>query len=110
MQGQADGYSAAGRMPVRGMRAGPAWSFHVRAHLGMRSAGMEKENREEWAMSQNGGRLFFASDYMEGAHPDILKRLMDTNMEKSAGYGLDEYTESAKDKIREACGAPGAEV
>ena len=47
---------------------------------------------------------------MEGAHPDILKRLMDTNMEKSAGYGLDEYSESAKDKIREACGAPGAEV
>ena len=55
-------------------------------------------------------KLSFSSDYMEGAHPDILKRLMDTNMEKSAGYGLDEYTESAKDKIREACGAPGAEV
>jgi len=55
-------------------------------------------------------KLSFSSDYMEGAHPDILKRLMDTNMEKSAGYGLDEYSESAKDKIREACGAPGAEV
>ena len=35
---------------------------------------------------------------------------MDTNMEKSAGYGLDEYTESAKNKIREACSAPDAEV
>lgn len=58
----------------------------------------------------NINKLSFSSDYMEGAHPDILKRLMDTNMEKSAGYGLDEYTESAKDKIREACGAPGAEV
>lgn len=55
-------------------------------------------------------KLSFSSDYMEGAHPDILKRLTDTNMEKSAGYGLDEYSESAKDKIREACGAPGAEV
>ncbi len=55
-------------------------------------------------------KLSFSSDYMEGAHPDILKRLMDTNMEKSAGYGLDEYSESAKDKIREVCGAPGAEV
>ncbi|MCR5025064.1 MAG: aminotransferase class V-fold PLP-dependent enzyme [Lachnospiraceae bacterium] len=58
----------------------------------------------------NENKLSFSSDYMEGAHPDILKRLMDTNMEKSAGYGLDEYTESAKEKIREACGAPDADV
>ena len=58
----------------------------------------------------NEHKLSFSSDYMEDAHPDILKRLMDTNMEKSAGYGLDEYTESAKEKIREACGAPDADV
>ena len=37
----------------------------------------------------NTGRLSFASDYMEGAHPLILQRLMETNLEKSAGYGLD---------------------
>ena len=55
-------------------------------------------------------RLFFASDYMEGAHPAILKRLVDTNMEHSVGYGLDEYSESARQKIREACDAPEAEV
>ena len=35
-------------------------------------------------------KLFFASDYMEGAHPLILKRLMETNLVHSAGYGTDE--------------------
>ena len=55
-------------------------------------------------------RLSFASDYMEGAHPLILERLMETNLEKTAGYGLDEYSESAREKIREACGTPEADV
>ena len=55
-------------------------------------------------------RLFFASDYMEGAHPAIMKRLAETNMEHTAGYGLDEYSERAREKIRAACGAPGAAV
>ena len=55
-------------------------------------------------------RLFFASDYMEGAHPDILRRLAETNMVHSVGYGLDPFSESARGKIREACGAPGADV
>ena len=48
-------------------------------------------------------KLSFVSDYMEGAHPQILKRLTETNMVKSSGYGLDEYSESAKEKIRNAC-------
>ena len=55
-------------------------------------------------------RLLFACDYMEGAHPDIMQRLMETNLVKTAGYGLDEYCDSAKEKIRAACGAPDAEV
>ena len=55
-------------------------------------------------------RLFFACDYMEGAHPAIMQRLMETNLVKTAGYGLDEYCDSAKEKIRAACGAPDAEV
>ena len=54
--------------------------------------------------------LFFACDYMEGAHPAIMQRLMETNLVKTSGYGLDEYCESAKEKIRSACGAPDAEV
>ena len=61
-------------------------------------------------MSQNEGRLFFASDYMEGAHPAILSRLIETNMVKTVGYGMDEYSESAREKIRNACAAPDAEV
>jgi len=55
-------------------------------------------------------KLFFTSDYMEGAHPKILENLLLTNMEKSSGYGLDTYCESARDKIRNACEAPDAEV
>ena len=55
-------------------------------------------------------KLFFDSDYMEGAHPAILKRLAETNLEKTPGYGSDLYTASARDKIRSACAAPEAEV
>ena len=55
-------------------------------------------------------KLFFASDYMEGAHPRILERLCETNLEKTVGYGLDEYSASARAKIRSACRAPEADV
>ena len=54
--------------------------------------------------------LSFSCDYMEGAHPQILKRLMETNLVKTPGYGLDDYSKSAKEKIRDACKAPDAEV
>ena len=54
--------------------------------------------------------LSFSSDYMEGAHPAILERLLETNLQKTAGYGLDPYSESARQKIREACGVPDAAV
>jgi len=55
-------------------------------------------------------KLQFASDYMEGAHPAILERLLETNLVKSAGYGLDEFSESAREKIRHACAADEAEI
>ncbi len=54
--------------------------------------------------------LHFASDYMEGAHPKILQRLLETNMEQTPGYGADAYCVRAKEKIRQACGCPAAEV
>ena len=54
--------------------------------------------------------LSFGSDYMEGAHPEILQRLIETNMEQTAGYGLDEYSDMAREKIRKACRAPHAEI
>lgn len=54
--------------------------------------------------------LSFESDYTEGARPEILRRLAETNLEQTPGYGLDPYSESAKGKIREAFGAPDADV
>lgn len=52
----------------------------------------------------------FQCDYAQGAHPEILKKLAETNMEPLTGYGTDHYTESARDKIRKACGCPDAYV
>lgn len=54
--------------------------------------------------------LSFESDYIEGAHPRILERLMETNMEQLPGYGADRYCESAKEKIRQACQCAEAEI
>lgn len=54
--------------------------------------------------------ISFTCDYSEGAHPKILERLTATNFEQLPGYGMDPYCESAKEKIRAACGAPEAEV
>ena len=52
----------------------------------------------------------FECDYIAGAHPEILKRLAETNMESLPGYGMDHYSESAKEKIKAACECPEAEV
>ncbi len=54
--------------------------------------------------------LYFVNDYSEGAHEKILQHLIDTNMEQLAGYGMDHYCESAKEKIKKACGCEDAEV
>ena len=55
-------------------------------------------------------KLYFASDYAKGAHPAIMKRMADTNMLETAGYGTDEICASAKNRIREACGCRDAVV
>lgn len=52
----------------------------------------------------------FDSDYMEGAHPLILERLVQHNMVKTTGYGCDEICASAREKILAACGNPDSEV
>ena len=54
--------------------------------------------------------ILFRCDYAEGAHPEILKRLSETNFEQLDGYGSDPYTERAKRKILEACACPSGEV
>lgn len=48
--------------------------------------------------------IYFNNDYSEGAHPKILERLVETNMEQTSGYGQDEYCLKAADKIKELCG------
>lgn len=52
----------------------------------------------------------FESDYIAGAHPRLLERLTETNLESLSGYGSDPYCQRAKEKIRKACGCPEAEV
>lgn len=54
--------------------------------------------------------ISFENDYIQGAHPDILRRLTETNMEPLSGYGSDPYCESAREKIRRACGCEHADV
>ncbi|MGN1390273.1 MAG: threonine aldolase family protein [Bulleidia sp.] len=56
------------------------------------------------------GNLHYACDYQEGAYPSILKRLEETNYDHTPGYGTDEITASAEERIRKACNAPQAEV
>lgn len=54
--------------------------------------------------------ITFESDYTTGAHPQILKRLAETNLEGLPGYGADPYCESAKAKIRQAIGRDDVDV
>ena len=54
--------------------------------------------------------LNFESDYLEGAHEQILQRMIETNNEKLSGYGRDKYSASAVEKIRQACLCPEADV
>lgn len=54
--------------------------------------------------------LSFECDYTEGAHEKILQRFLETNLEQVPGYGADAYCDSAKEKIRQACQCPEADI
>lgn len=54
--------------------------------------------------------IYFNSDYLEGAHPAIMEKLMQTNMVQSVGYSEDAYCAAAREKIKAACQAPDADV
>lgn len=54
--------------------------------------------------------IYFDTDYMAGAHPKVMERLMQTNAEQTSGYGSDVYTARAKELIKQACEAPDARV
>ena len=52
----------------------------------------------------------FENDYIQGAHPALLQRLMETNLEPLSGYGQDPYCKSAEQKILAACDCENGEV
>lgn len=54
--------------------------------------------------------ILFESDYNEGACPEILKRLTETNLEQTPGYGEDVYSRRAAALIREKCRRDDADV
>src|SRR5699024_3016328 len=45
----------------------------------------------------------FDTDYTEGAHKQILERLIETNDEQLPGYGTDHYSNTAKEYIKKRC-------
>ena len=52
----------------------------------------------------------FDSDYTQGAVPEIINKLVETNLEMTPGYGTDHYCASATDKIRSEIDMPSADV
>jgi threonine aldolase len=52
----------------------------------------------------------FNCDYSEGAHPKIMQRLMETNLEQTAGYGEDPHCIRAADLIKTQCGRQDVDV
>lgn len=54
--------------------------------------------------------IYFDSDYMVGAHPAVLKKLCDTNMLHTVGYGKDEFTSRAAAIILQSCNLENGEV
>lgn len=54
--------------------------------------------------------LHLENDYIAGAHPLVLKKLCETNLEPLSGYGTDKYCSIAKAKIAARCGNPDYDV
>lgn len=55
-------------------------------------------------------KIQFQCDYNEGCAPQIMQRLVETNLEQNIGYGEDPHCEHARDLIRKACQTPEADV
>ena len=54
--------------------------------------------------------VYFTSDYTEGCHERILRRMMETNYEQTPGYGTDYHCENAARYIKRACGREDVDV
>lgn len=55
-------------------------------------------------------KLHFASDYMEGAHPQVLDTIVRTNSLSTVGYGEDNFCKRAEQEILAACNCSDGEV
>lgn len=54
--------------------------------------------------------IHFDSDYMAGAHPEVLAKIVETNLERTPGYGTDAFTKSAEECILRECGLEKGKV
>ena len=54
--------------------------------------------------------ISFECDYNNGAHPKVLENLMKYNGANPTPYGFDEFSDRAKERIREAIGMPDAQI
>ena len=54
--------------------------------------------------------ISFECDYNNGACQQVLDNLIKYNSAKPTPYGFDEFSERAKNRIREACGLPDAQI
>jgi threonine aldolase len=52
----------------------------------------------------------FTNDYSEGAHPQILKALVETNLEQTIGYGEDKFSLEAADLIKKKLGREDVDI
>ena len=48
--------------------------------------------------------IYFNNDYSEGCHSAVLEKLVQTNMEQTSGYGMDDYCKQAARRICQLCG------
>lgn len=44
--------------------------------------------------------IYFTNDYSEGAHPKILEKMMEANLEQNTGYGMDVHSDRARAYIK----------
>ena len=54
--------------------------------------------------------LSFECDYNNGAAPKVLQAIIDSNSTYVPGYGFDEYTKSAEEKIKAAIGKSDVDI
>ena len=55
-------------------------------------------------------KIKFETDYQEGAHPKILERLIQTNLEQTSGYGVDCHCRRSKKLIQNLISKPNSQI